>query len=202
MQNITLDTLVRLKENGLNLNHLWILQQVKEGVKIDFPDTQALVRRMFIDGEEVTPAGEEFLLNIFAETSSEIEKITKDEIDEAFDKWWGTRGTDGVYPATDSFEYKGRSFKGSQKKNIKKDTTKKLFRNLVLTKEYTIEEILQGTENQVLSAKEQSYKTGRNHLSFIPNSERFLRELYFAPFINKKPKVNDRTAEEFSGTNY
>lgn len=97
---------------------------------------------MLIENGEVTPAGNEFIVSVLSPTDETIKKVTKDEIDEAFDKWWGTRGTNGVYPATDSFEYRGKVFKGAQKKTIKKDATKKLFRALVLTKEYTIEEIL------------------------------------------------------------
>lgn len=150
-----------------------------------------------IGDESITAKGEEFYISCLENKSFDNQAVAKKEIEEAFDLWWGTRDKEGIYPSSNYFEHKNKTFKGTQKKTVRKEQTKINFKKLVLSGAYTVSDILEGTKNHILTAKDNSVKKGDNQLSYIPNSERYLREESFAPFITK---VQKKTADEFGGT--
>lgn len=183
MEDISLEVIELLRKEGLTLTHLWILKKYQEGEVLEIPEVKALERKVYILEDSLTEAGKEFLISL--ESCKKVEKKNKDEINEAFDKWWGTRNIDGIYPSTNAFSYMGKDFNGVQKKTIKKEDCKAEFRKIVLSGEFTCEEILQGTENHLLMAKKDSLKRRENQISFIPASIRYLKERFFSPYIKK-----------------
>lgn len=203
LEGITERIIKELKDNNLNLSHLWLLEQLIVGNYIDIPEMNALERRFYINDKEITEKGKDYYYSLITENNIEKDIIQKDntrqEINNLFDLWWGVRGTEGIYPSTDNFEYKGKIFQGVQKKNIKKEDCKSEFNKIIKLGEYTGEEIVEGTRNHIQIAKDDSIKKGKNQLSFIANSERYLRLRAFSPFITKLKTVDNG---EFTGTDF
>lgn len=184
---VKIELIETLKKDNFNLNHLWILHKLeKENIFVDIPETRGLERRLYILDNQITERGKDYYYSLITENTlgKSDKKISKDEINEAFDKWWGTRGTEGIYPSTDFFIHEGKQFLGVQKKNIKKEDCKSEFRKIVLSGEYTSEEIIQGTSKHIETAKKDSIKKKTNQITFIGNSLRYLKERMFAPFVN------------------
>ena len=200
LKDISIEVVEALKKENMNLTHLWLLTKAEAGDLVPLPELKALERRVFILSNEITETGKEFLTSLLSNKT--IDKKSKDEINEAFDKWWGVKRGEGVFPASDNFIHKGRSFQGIRNLKTKKEDCKAEFRKIVLSGEYTTEEILQGTTNHINVAKEESFKKKENKLSFITNSERYLRLRAFSPFIKTPDKENANRAEEFTGTNF
>lgn len=203
LEGIGIELIEILRKDNFNLTHLWLLENYNKGIQIDIPEVKALERRLYILDNELTERGKDYYYSLITENSMVKKVASKSDIDIAFDKWWGTRTEEGIYPSTDNFVYKGRTFGGVQKKNIKKEECKSEFRKIILSGEYSADEVLNGTRNHINIAKEQSLKKGQNQLSFITNSERYLKLRAFASFIQTEVmKKNERTTEEFSGTDF
>lgn len=181
-----------LNKAGLTLNSIYLLEQIINQVDISGLDDrhslsalQTLQRKGYVDIKmEVTQTG----LELYQSLGTEIlvtKKIKKQ--DDKFEEWWN------IYPSTDDFEINGRHFKGSQKKNIKKDECLVLF-NKLINSGFTADDIIRATKYNIDNAKSLSLRKGTNQLSFITNSERYLREKCFEPFILKvqsKTKISD-----------
>lgn len=106
---------------------------------------------------------------------------------EGFEEWWN------IYPTTNTFiAPNGNKFSGTQVKRVKKDACQDVWLTLV-NKDFTAQDIIKSTEYHFNIVKSISGKTGKNELTFIPNSLRYLRERVFEPFINK---------ESFGGTTF
>lgn len=181
-----------LNKAGLTLNSIYLLEQIINQADISGLDDrhslsalQTLQRKGYVDIKmQVSQTG----LELYQSLDTEIlvtKKIKKQ--DDKFEEWWN------VYPATDDFEINGRHFKGSQKKNIKKDECLVLF-NKLINSGFTPDDIINATKYNIDNAKNLSLRKGTNQLSFITNSERYLREKCFEPFISKvqsKTKISD-----------
>lgn len=173
---------------------MYLLEQLIEKEDVSALDDIAslsaiatLQRKGYVNTKlEVTDAGNKLYLSL----SEHIEVIKREKIkDDKFEEWWD------CYPATDAFEYKGKEFKGTQKKNIKKDECKVLFNKLIHSG-LDADKIISATKYHIDSAKSLSLRKGTNQLSFVYNSERYLREKMFEPFIGKvikddTPKSNE-----------
>lgn len=148
-----------------------------------------MVKRLLLTEDyKITPAGEEILRIQEYDDWKEVAIETFAAMSQ-FDQWWT------IYPATNDFEINGRHFKGSQKKNVNKGQCKEIFDRYVKLKLFLAEDIIRATEYHINLAKELSLKKGENQLTYITNSERYLREKYFEPYIEKSKKkkkvVND-----------
>jgi len=180
--NISKEHIINILKLKIPLSFIWLLEHIKNKGEIpeaSLKDKQYGERKGYLDAKgDLTKYGEELYESLFKDLP-EV-KIRKIEVkDENFEKWWD------IYPASDYFEYKGRVFKGYQKKNIRKDECKKLFNVLIMGGRFTAEDIIRATEHHVEITKEKSFKENKNYVTFITNSERYLRERRFEPFINK-----------------
>jgi hypothetical protein len=183
----------------LTLSDLWLLELAKEGTNISSFLSSArekavyngMVRKMLItDDGRITKLGEEYLDILNTPVQEEVKAEVRQ--DSGFDVWWET------YPSTDYFEYKGRTFQGTQKKHLKKGECKTLFDRMVSLKLFTETQIIGATQFHIEMAKQMSLKRGINQLSFIPNSERYLREKVFEPFIKQYEKKKPTEEQNFT----
>lgn len=152
---------------------------------------QYLQRKGYITHKgEVTKYGKALYEGLFQKLETENappakKALKKDDGD--FEKWWE------IYPPTNHFEHKGKTFEGTQKKNVKKEECKKLF--FILTNgEFTAHQVIEATKYHINAAKDLSIKKRDNQLNYVPNSERYLRERYFEPyikFIDKEAKPEE-----------
>lgn len=183
--NITLEKYIKILDAGYSLDILYILKLIKEKVDISqeilHPKLgaihQMLLRKgLATDEWKVTMDGDT-LLDYLEEDGEKLKEIVKKVKTEGFDKWWLT------YCPTNHFVYKNKVFSGTQSKRIKKDDCKKLFQKIV-NEGISAEDIIGATEYHFQVAKDLSFKHGKNEISFIGNSFRYLNERMFAPYID------------------
>lgn len=152
---------------------------------------QRLQRKGYIDGkQQLTEYGTALYKSLFENVVAVKPKraIVKDDL---FEVWWSE-----CYPSTNDFTIEGRHFQGTQRKNIKREDCKRLF--AALCNSFAPEDILEATKYHIQTAKEISLKKRQNQLDYIPNSERYLREKYFEPYISKyKANKGKQTIKEF-----
>lgn len=162
---------------------MYLLEQLIEGNDISALDDLSslsaiatLQRKGYLDIKlNVTDAGHK----LYGSLKKEIEVVKRVKIkDDKFEEWWET------YPATDDFEYKGKKFSGTQSKKVKKEECVVLFNKLVHGG-LDADKIISATKYHFDNAKSLSLRKGTNQLSYIANSERYLREKMFEPFIGK-----------------
>lgn len=176
-----------LLKQKIPLDCIYLLEMINNGEETDseefLPFLQRLQRKGYIDVHlKMTKHGEELYKSLFEEKV--YVKPKKAEKNSDFERWWA------IYPATNDFEINNKHFQGSQKKNIKKDQCATLFN--ILCNSFTAEDIIRATEYHIFTAKQISYKKGENQLTYIPNSERYLREKYFEGYIDKYKKLGKK----------
>jgi hypothetical protein len=94
-----------------------------------------------------------------------------------FEKWWK------AYPGTDTFVYEGKSFTGTRSLRTKKDDCKAKFAKILEEGEYTVQDMIEALEFEVLQKKNNSIKDKTNKLTFMQNSLTYLNQRTFEPFI-------------------
>ena len=194
--NITLERYVQILDAGYTLDILYILKLIRDNVDmsgvLDHPKISAiqqmLLRKSLLSSEnKVTLSGED-LLRMIEEDNEKPLNIIKRVTSSDFDKWWLT------YMPSNMFVYKGKTFSGTQSKRIKKDDCKKAFAK-ILNEGISAEDITGATEYHFQVAKELSYKHGKNEISYIPNSLRYLSERMFQPYVEmhkNKVKIEEQ----------
>ena len=150
---------------------------------------QSCLRKQYINEELILTVEGKEILSIIKDKDYVAKPKAKKV--EKFDEWWA------VYPTTDFFEYKGKVFKGTQNKRIKKEECKTLF-NRLIAEGHSAEEIITATEFHFNTAKEISLKKGENQLTYIPNSERYLRIASFSPYI-RLSKIHKDQKQNLTG---
>lgn len=168
----------QISDQGYSSDAISLLQFIKEEEELDeeHAKTQSILslleRKQLIVDNKLTVLGQDLLNNLVLE-----EILPKFKKSNKFEDWWR------AYPATDSFNLDGRSFLGSQSKRIKKDLCKVQFNKLV-NEGFLAEDIIEATKYHIDQAKKLSLKKGTSQLTFVPNSERYLRESLFEPYID------------------
>lgn len=185
------DLLQNLEKVRLNLSHFFLLEllyfdQSIEDYRFLLPN---LERKEFVANDKLTELGRNTYKLLLTTKVEKVPKADNSEIDQQFEEWWL------IYPSSDKFEYNGKSFKGMQKKSIKKAECKVKFRELVKTGGYTSQQVIEGTKQHLIQVKEVSVQKGINQMSFVPNSERYLREECFSPYIGETKKET----QEYTG---
>lgn len=181
--NITLEKYIKILDAGYSLDILYLLKLIKD--KVDITDVilhpkieainQMLLRKQLItDDNGITMSGNE-LLSYLEDVDNDKELVKRLKTTD-FEKWWVT------YPSSNMFVYKNKTFRGTQSKRIKKVECRQLF-NKYLNEGFLADDIINATEYHFQVAKDLSFKEGKNQLSFIGNSYRYLNEKMFVPFI-------------------
>ena len=199
--NITLEKYIKILDAGYSLDILYLLKLIKEGVdlteEILHPKiaaiNQMLLRKALVSEQKVTMTGDQLLAYLDTEEVKNV-KLVKIIKAADFDKWWE------IFPATNTFVYKGKTFTGSRSLRQKKADCKLLFAKH-LNEGMKSEDIIGGTEYHMQIAKEESFKKGDNKLTYIASSERYLREKMFEPYIELYKKASHKEEIEYDGVN-
>ena len=155
-----------------------------------------LNRKGLISGTKITDEGEEILK--FISSKEEKPKIArkkkeiKKEIEDDFLSFWKE------FPGTDSFTYKGKTFKGTRALKAKKPECKVKLNAIIAEGEYTLGEIISALKLEISQKKENSIKTGQNKLQYMNNSLTWLNQRGFESFIElvragHKPEEDTKT---------
>lgn len=193
--NISQKGFQRLLDLNLDMNLLFIIHLLLEGkdpVTIGSHRVvawlQTLRRKGYVaqDSNEVTLSGQLLYRMLKEDKDEEIVSA----VPGGFERWWK------IFPSTNMFMYRTKTFEGSQKKNIKKAQCKALFERYVNEGKFTVEDIIAGTEYHMVVVRELSWKNQRNEMSYVPNSYRYLSEKFFEPYIElskARVKIKDNS---------
>lgn len=192
LSNIAFEQVLAL---GLDANHLWMLEN--PDVEINSPKIigwkQTLVRKGYLDMQGVlTKEGSSLLVGISSGMMPEVVKRKREkriEITGDFEKWWT------AYPATDTFTYRTKVFKGSRALRMNKLGCQVKFGSIMSKGEYTIEEMIGALELEKKQKMELSLQENRNKMSYFQNSETYLNQQTYAAYIELL-KENPKAIEE------
>lgn len=188
--------IANIMNEGLDLNMVWILETLaRKELSIDIiPSSkfsswvQTLKRKQFLtEAGTVSTKGAALLAQLGATVPGLSTYMPTVDM---FNIWWSS------YPPTATFTYRGVSFTSSQVKRIKKTLCRRAWDEILLEGEYTADQIVNGTRNHIAMAMEESVKNKENRVHFIFNSERYIRERCFAPYIETvEAQVNHDTID-------
>ena len=187
LNNLTFSHFEFLHNGGYNLDHVYLLMQIEHGLDIsqnENPKVKALYQGIYRKGlitekGSLTLRGKELLKYVETDEEQPVAKpIKKVKIPkEDFEAWWK------AYPGTDTFTHKGVKFSGGRTLRARKDDCKAKFDKIIEEGEYTVKEMIDALEYEVLQKKENSIKQKANKLSFMQNSLTYLNQCTFEPFI-------------------
>lgn len=202
---LTFSHFEEILKKGYNLDIVFLLSLVnEEGCDIkelsyENPKLstlyQTLIRKGLITDECLpTLEGKALIDFLSSPMDSKIEK--KKPVEDHFNNWWK------VYPGTDTFTYKGKSFTGTRSIRVKKDDCKLKFNKILGEGEYTADDLIQALEFEVAQKKENSLKTGVNKMTFMQNSLTYLNQRTFEPYIEliKEGQKVQEAPQTFKGT--
>lgn len=184
--NVNPQQFEELIKRGYNLDVIFLLNLIDEQYDISplckgsmkiASVYQSLIRKGLItqNDEKLTLIGKDLLEFMNAKTNVKIIKRKPATTD--FEEWWKT------YPGTDSFEYKGKSFKGTRALRLHKDDCRLKFDKILLEGEYTAAQLIAALNFEVIQKKETSITENTNRLKFMQGSSVYLNQRAFEPFI-------------------
>jgi len=202
--NVTAFHFQELILKGYDLNHIFLLKLIheqndistllSESAKISALH-QGLLRKGMITEKGLTIIGTELL--VFMDSKAPGKLIRRKVDDTAFSEWWK------AFPATDTFEHKGKSFSGCRSLRQNMDACRIAFDKVLLENEYSAKDLIDSLKFDVLQKKEFSCKKGENKLSYMQNSLTYLNQKSYEPFIElvKKGINTSNTQQEYDGIN-
>lgn len=156
---------------------------------------QTILRKQLITADyKLTTEGRDILAFF---NSSSREKLVRAKTDESgFEEWWK------LYPGTDTFTHKGKSFTGARALRMNKDECRLKFNKIVGEGEHTAQDLIDALSYDVTQKKENSVSTKTNRLTFMQNSLTYLNQRTFESFIEliKEGKKVEEVTETFKGT--
>jgi hypothetical protein len=157
----------------------------------------SLIRKGLItaDDEKLTLIGKDLLEFMNSKSTGKI--IRRKPASTDFEEWWKS------YPGTDSFDYKGKSFKGTRALRLYKDDCRLKFDKIILEGEYTAAQLISALNFEVTQKKEASVSTNSNRLTFMQGSSVYLNQRSFEAFIeliNEGAKVDIAPQKPTGGT--
>ncbi len=153
---------------------------------------QVLQRKAYIDTKgNITEYGIKLYESLFKDPSKTITKTKRAIVkNDDFERFWS------IFPSSDVFTINGREFTGTRSMKTGKENCKRMFQ-VIINEGILGEDIIRSTEWVFKTAREKSARTGQNQISYIPASERFLRERKFMPFIDISKKKEEQKTKEF-----
>jgi hypothetical protein len=156
----------------------------------------SLIRKGLITNDDkLTTPGKDLLE--FMNTKGGARIIKKKPATTDFEEWWKS------YPGTDSFEYKGKTFKGTRAIRKGKDECRLKFDKIILEGEYTATQLIEALNYEILQKKESSISTNSNRLTFMQNSVTYLNQRAFEAYIeliNDGAKIDIAPKKPTGGT--
>lgn len=183
--NISPQQYEELIKRGHNLDVIFLLKLIDEQYDVSplcegnmkiASVYQSLIRKALITKDDsLTVLGRDLL--VFMDTKTDVKIIRRKPATTDFEEWWKT------YPGTDSFEYKGKSFKGTRALRLHKDDCRLKFDKILLEGEYTASQLIAALNFEVIQKKETSITENTNRLKFMQGSSVYLNQRAFEPFI-------------------
>lgn len=184
--HITPHQFEELIKRSYNLDLIYLLKLIEEQYDITplYKDSmkigslyQSLVRKGLITetDDKLTVLGKDLLEFVGTKDSTKIIKRKPATTD--FEEWYKS------YPGTDTFEYKGKTFKGTRAIRKGKDECRLKFDKILLEGDYTAEQLIAALKYEVLQKKESSIATNSNRMTFMQNSVTYLNQRAFESYI-------------------
>jgi len=183
--NVNPQQFEELIKKGYNLDVIFLLKLIDEqydvsplcdgSMKIASVYHSLIRKGLITDDDKLTTPGRDLLQ--FMNTKGGARIIKKKPPTTDFEEWWKS------YPGTDSFEYKGKTFKGTRSLRLYKDDCRLKFDKIILEGEYTAQQLIAALNYEVLQKKESSVATNTNRLTFMQGSVVYLNQRTFEPFI-------------------
>ena len=183
---ITFSHFKELYKNGYDVNIVFLLKISEEMDVIALCEDdvklktllQGVIRKgLLTEQGNLTLSGKSVIEMLNKEIIEKpLSRKAPDKTDD-FERWWK------AYPGTDTFAYKGKTFEGTRSLRTKKDDCKLKLTKILNEGEYTIDEMVEALEYEVVQKKENSVKAGENKLKYMQNSLTYLNQRTFEPFI-------------------
>jgi hypothetical protein len=158
---------------------------------------QTLLRKALItEDNKLTTLGIELLDFINSKSPRKIQRKKVD--DSLFGQWWSE------YPSSDSFEYKGKEFKGCRTLRINEEECRLKFDKILSEGIYTSDDLVNALKLEVYRKLEMSYKTGENKMSYMKGSLPYLNQRAFVSVIEeirRGAKIVEQEENTFNGIN-
>jgi hypothetical protein len=204
--NVTPEQFEELIKRGYNLDVIFLLKLIDDRFDVSplcdgsmkiASVYHSLIRKALItpDDEKITTLGRDLLDFMNAKSTGRI--IRRKPASTDFEEWWK------AYPGTDSFEYKGKSFKGTRALRLYKEDCRLKFDKIILEGEYTAVQLIAALNFEITQKKETSITTNSNRLTFMQGSSVYLNQRSFEPFIeliNEGAKVDIAPQKPTGGT--
>ncbi len=183
---ITFSHFKELYKNGYDVNMVFLLKISEEMDVIALCEDdvklktllQGVIRKgLLTEQGKLTLSGRSVIEMLDKEIIEKpLSRKAPDKTDD-FERWWK------AYPGTDTFAYKGKTFEGTRSLRTKKDDCKIKLTKILNEGEYTIDEMVEALEYEVVQKKENSVKASENKLKYMQNSLTYLNQRTFEPFI-------------------
>jgi len=181
---------IELQKKGYTIDMVLILSWINKNLDISHivagsKKIEAIYKTMkrknlITDDEKVSQIGIEILDFISLKSNKTLIKPKPAASD--FDKWWE------IFPSNDKFVVRGKTFGPTRSFKANKEEARLLFNKIIISGEFTAEQIIEGTKYDVNLKKERSYKTGQNQLKYLQNSSTYLRHTSFDGFLGLNNK--------------
>ena len=174
-----------LIKKSYSLDHIFLLKLIHENYDVTnlVEDSlkisaihQGLVRKGLItDNGALTTIGVELL--IFLDTKEQTKLVKKKSITSDFEEWYK------VFPGTDTFTHKGKTFTGSRNLRQNPADCRIKFDKILIEGEYTVKELIEALKFDVLQKREASVQENTNKLKYMQNSLTYLNQRSYEPYI-------------------
>lgn len=206
--NISLEEFKALVNAQVDITALYLLECVSNKIDIlsEFPNSSkvkawlvTLQRRGYVtEMGDISETGKQLLDIVSNGKSKSIKKeltVIESKQEDGFEKWWA------VFPANDSFAYKGRTFKGSRGLRVDKNKCRSYFDKIINEGEFTVDDMIRSLNYEVTSKKEASLKEGANKLQYLSASTAYLNQRKFESWmeISKTSQPITSSESQYSG---
>jgi hypothetical protein len=174
-----------LIKKSYSLDHIFLLKLIHENYDVTnlVEDSlkisaihQGLIRKGLItDNGALTTIGVELL--VFLDTKEQTKLVKKKSTTSDFEEWYK------VFPGTDTFTHKGKTFTGSRNLRQNPADCRIKFDKILIEGEYTTKELIEALKFDVLQKKEASVQENTNKLKYMQNSLTYLNQISYEPYI-------------------
>mgnify|MGYP003634007635 FL=1 len=156
---------------------------------------QSLIRKGLVakDEHQLTTVGKD-LLAFVGEDKTNNKFVKRKPKATAFEEWWK------LYPGTDTFTYKGKSFKGTRALRKDKQACKIKFNTILMEGDYTSDQLIKALDFEIMQKVTMSYTTGSNRITYQQNSLTYLNQRTYEAYVELIEQEGEQPAEPTGST--
>ena len=156
---------------------------------------QSLIRKGLVakDEHQLTTVGKD-LLEFVGEDKTNNKFVKRKPKATAFEEWWK------LYPGTDTFTYKGKSFKGTRALRKDKQACKIKFNTILIEGDYTSDQLIKALDFEIMQKVTMSYTTGSNRITYQQNSLTYLNQRTYEAYVELIEQEGEQPAEPTGST--